>query len=140
MISAAHRLTTGKSIGIDVWNAEDLSGNHLEGALKNAEKEGVADKIEVKNENVMQMSFADDTFDVILSNMCIHNIYNKQSRKTACQEIGRVLKTGGVAMISDWRHVRAYNQNFQEMGLRTQLTTANFFTTFFVITTVIVKK
>ena len=29
MIGAAKRLTTGKSIGIDIWNAEDLTGNNV---------------------------------------------------------------------------------------------------------------
>lgn len=140
MIGAAKRLTTGRSIGIDIWNAEDLSGNNLQNALDNAEAEGVADKIEIKNENVMNMSFADNTFDVIVSNMCIHNIYNVEGRKTACAEIARVLKPGGTAIISDWRHVKEYNRNFKELGLQTQLLPAQYLTTFPAITTVIVKK
>jgi arsenite methyltransferase len=134
MIGAAKRLTGGKSVGIDIWNAEDLTGNNIQNALNNAELEGVSDKIEIKNENVMDMSFADDTFDVIVTNMCIHNIYNAEGRKTACKEIARVLKLGGTAIISDWRHVKQYNRNFKELGLETQ------FTTFPAITTVIVKK
>jgi len=140
MIGAAKRLTTGKATGIDIWNAEDLSGNNIQAALTNAEIEGVGNKVEIKNENVMEMSFADDTFDVIVSNMCIHNIYNADGRKTACKEIGRVLKPGGTAIISDWRHVKQYNRNFQELGLETRLLPAQYFTTFPAITTVIVKK
>jgi ubiquinone/menaquinone biosynthesis C-methylase UbiE len=140
MIGAAKRLTTGKSIGIDIWNEEDLSGNNIQNALHNAEIEGVSDKVEVKNENVMDMSFADNTFDVILTNMCIHNIYNVEGRKTACEEIGRVLKKGGTAIVSDWRHVKEYNRNFKELGLQTQLLPAQYLTTFPAITTVIVKK
>lgn len=140
MIGAAKRLTTGKSIGIDIWNGEDLSGNNIQNALNNAEIEDVSDKVEIKNENVMDMSFADNTFDVILTNMCIHNIYNVEGRKTACKEIGRVLKTGGTAIVSDWRHVKEYNRNFKELGLQTQLLPARYLTTFPAITTVIVKK
>src|ERR1700744_552351 len=113
MIGAAKRLTTGKSIGIDIWNEEDLSGNNIQNALNNARIEGVSDKVEIKNENVMDMSFADNTFDVIVTNMCIHNIYNVEGRKIACEEIGRVLKTGGTAIVSDWRHVKEYNRNFK---------------------------
>ncbi len=88
----------------------------------------------------MDMSFANNTFDVILTNMCIHNIYNVEGRKTACKEIGRVLKTGGTAVVSDWRHVKEYNRNFKDLGLQTQLLPAQYFTTFPAITTVIVKK
>jgi ubiquinone/menaquinone biosynthesis C-methylase UbiE len=140
MIGAAKRLTTGKSIAIDIWNEEDLSGNNMQSALNNAEIEGVSDKVEIKNENVMDMSFADNTFDVILTNMCIHNIYNVEGRKTACKEIGRVLKTGGTAIVSDWRHVKEYNRNFKALGLQTQLLPAQYLTTFPAISTVIVKK
>ena len=60
--------------------------------LNNAYIEGVKDKVDVLNENAMNMSFADDYFDVILTNMCLHNIYNAPGRKKACQEISRVLK------------------------------------------------
>jgi len=140
MIGAAKRLTTGRSTGIDIWNEEDLSGNNKQNALNNAEIEGVSDKIEIKNENVMNMSFADDTFDVILTNMCIHNIYEPEGRKVACKEIGRVLKAGGTAVVSDWRHVKEYNRNFKELGLQTQLLPAQYFTTFPAVSTVIVKK
>jgi SAM-dependent methyltransferase len=119
MIGAAKRLTTGKAIGIDIWNIEDLSSNNVENAMHNAEIEGVTDKVEILNENVMNMSFADNYFDVILTNMVIHNIYNKPGRKKACEEIARVLKPGGIAMISDFRHVKEYKQNFEEMDLKT---------------------
>ena len=140
MIGAAKKLTTGKSTGIDIWNAEDLSGNTLQTALNNAAIEGVSDKIIIKNENVTGMSFADKSFDVILSNMCIHNIYTVEGRKSACAEIGRVLKDGGTAVISDWRHVKEYNRNFKELNLVTQLLPANYFTTFPAVSTVVVKK
>lgn len=140
MIGAAKRLTTGKSTGIDIWNTEDLTNNTMQAALANAEAEGVSGKIEIKNENVMNMSFADNTFDVIVSNMCIHNIYDAEGRNTACKEIARVLKVDGTAIISDWRHVKQYNVNFKELGLQTKLLPAQYLTTFPAISTVIVKK
>jgi len=140
MIGAAKRLTTGKSIGIDIWNEEDLTGNNVESALNNAELEGVKDKVEIKNENAMQMSFADESFDIILSNMCLHNIYDKPGRKQACEEINRVLKKGGTAIIADWRHVNEYRYNFYEFGLTTKLLPANYLTTFPAVGMVMVKK
>jgi len=130
MIGAAKKLTTGLSTGIDVWNAEDLTNNSKINALFNAEMEGVADKVQVLNENAMNMSFADETFDVVLSNLCIHNIYNKPGRLKACQEIARVLKTGGTAIISDFRHMGEYKANFEQMGLHTQMMSANYLVTF----------
>lgn len=140
MIGAAHKIITGKSTGIDIWNSEDLTGNSVQAALHNAKLEGVAHKVEILNENVMEMNFADNTFDVILSNMCLHNIYSKPGRKVACEQICRVLKKGGTAVISDFRHVKEYNQNFKELGLKTELLPAAYLTTFPAVTTLIVKK
>ncbi|MEO6849254.1 MAG: class I SAM-dependent methyltransferase [Mucilaginibacter sp.] len=140
MIGAAKKLTTGTSIGIDIWNEEDLSGNNIENTLKNAEIEGVKDKIGIENENAMNMSFADNSFDVILSNLCLHNIYDKEGRKTACKEISRILTKGGTCIISDYKHVRQYKHNFDELGLQTKLCVANFLTTFPPLRILVIKK
>jgi len=141
MIGAAKRLTTGKATGIDIWNAEDLSGNNVESALQNAAIEGVAYKVEILNENVMDMSFADNFFDVIVTNMVIHNIYIKPGRKKACEEIVRVLKPGGTALVADFRHMREYENNFKEIeGVKTKLLPANYLTTFPAVSILIVTK
>jgi arsenite methyltransferase len=140
MIGAAKRLTTGKAIGIDIWNTEDLSANNVENAMQNAEIEGVADKVEILNENAMGMSFADNRFDVILTNMVIHNIYNKAGRKKACQEIVRVLKPGGIAIISDFRHVKEYKNNFDTLDVEATYIPANYLASFPAVSMVIVQK
>ena len=141
MIGAAKRLTTGKATGIDIWNEQDLSGNKIENALKNAAIEGVENKIEVKNENVMLMSFADNSFDVIVSNLCLHNIYNKDDRETACKEIARVLKKGGTTIISDFRHVKNYKNSFEQLsGFQTTSYGTSYFTTFPPLSILVVKK
>src|SRR5262249_26038934 len=47
LVGAAKRLTRGgKAFGIDIWQAEDLSGNRPEATLENARLEGVADRVE----------------------------------------------------------------------------------------------
>lgn len=130
MIGAAKRLSTGKSIGIDIWNTEDLTNNVIENAEINAELEGVTDRIEIKNENAMKMDFPDQSFDVIISNMCLHNIYNAPDRKIACEEICRVLKNGGTAIISDFRHMKEYENNFVEAGMQIEFFPASYLTTF----------
>jgi arsenite methyltransferase len=140
MIGAAKKLTTGKSTGIDIWNAEDLSGNNAENALKNAAAEGVAGKVEILNQNAMNMAFADSWFDVILTNMCLHNIYDKAGRYTACREISRVLKPGGTSVIADFRHIKEYQNNFEALGLQVTRYKANYFTTFPAVGILVVKK
>jgi arsenite methyltransferase len=49
LIGGAKRLTTGKVVGVDIWQAEDLSGNRPEATLENARLEGVAERVEVKD-------------------------------------------------------------------------------------------
>ncbi len=140
MIGAAKRLSTGTSTGIDIWNAEDLSDNNLESALANAKLEGVENKIVIRNENAMNMDFADKSFDVVLTNLCLHNIYDKAGRHTACLEIGRVLKEDGTAIISDFRHVKDYQNSFETLGFQTTLFTSNFFTTFPPLRILVIRK
>jgi arsenite methyltransferase len=120
LIGAAKRLTTGKAVGIDIWNQEDLSGNNLQNLERNIELEGVRDKTEVKNEDAQKMSFPNDTFDVVVSLACLHNIYNAPGRAQACDEIARVLKPGGTAIISDFRHMGEYVAAFKKSGLDTR--------------------
>jgi SAM-dependent methyltransferase len=116
-IGAAKRLTTGRAIGIDIWSAEDLSGNYIENALANAQSEGVGNKIEIRSEDVRQMSFEDATFDIVLSNLCLHNIRSAEEREKACREIARVLKPGGRAIISDFKETSRYAQVLRDLGL-----------------------
>jgi arsenite methyltransferase len=115
---AAKKLTTGKAIGIDIWRAEDLSDNGLANALQNAKLEGVADKIDIKTEDARQLSFADNSFDVVLSMFCIHNIDDKKEQEEACLEIARVLKPNGRAFIGEWIPTHSYATYFKNAGLK----------------------
>jgi SAM-dependent methyltransferase len=121
LIGAAKRLTTGHAVGIDIWNAEDLSGNSPQALLGNIAIEGVESRTEIKSEDARKMSFPDGTFDVVLSNLCLHNIYQKEGRAQACREISRVLKPGGIAVISDFKHMREYAAAFAASGLKVEL-------------------
>jgi arsenite methyltransferase len=115
---AAKKLTTGKAIGIDIWRAEDLSNNGLANAIQNATLEGVADKIEIKTEDARQLSFADNSFEVVLSMFCIHNIDDKKEQEKACLEIARVLKPNGRAFIGEWIPTHSYATYFKNAGLK----------------------
>src|SRR5204862_6642881 len=87
--------TTGRAIGIDIWQPEDLSGNKPAATLNNAVSEGVADRGEVQTADARKLPFDDASFDVVLSSAALHNIYNADERQTAVREIARVLKVGG---------------------------------------------
>jgi arsenite methyltransferase len=105
MIGAAKKLTHGKCIGIDIWSRFDMYKNNPQDTLKNAQIEGVSDKVELKRADAQEMPFPDSYFDVVLSNLCIHNISTKEGRERACREIVRVLKPGGQVIIADALHL-----------------------------------
>jgi SAM-dependent methyltransferase len=108
LIGAAKRLTSGLATGIDIWQAEDLSGNRPEATLENAEREGVRERVEVKTADMRKLPFDDATFDVVVSCAAIHNLYDAGDRAQAIREIARVLKPGGRALIDDIRHFAEY--------------------------------
>ena len=118
LIGAARRLTSGKAIGIDVWQSEDLSGNEPDAALKNAEHEGVRERISIQTADMRQMPFAAESFDVIVSRAAIHNLYRREERARAIAEIARVLKTGGHVLLDDIRHLEEYTQEFSLAGCK----------------------
>jgi arsenite methyltransferase len=117
LIGAAKRLTTGKAVGVDIWNVQDLSGNRPEATLENARLEGVAERVEVKDGDARRLPFADGTFDVVVTMGALHNIYNAAERDTAVREIARVLRPGGRLFIGDVRHTGRYMQVLRECGL-----------------------
>jgi len=130
MIAAAKHLKTGKSVGIDIWSGKDLSGNAMDKTIRNAELEGVRDRVDVQDGDATAMKFPDNSFDVILSNACIHNIPGKAARAQACREIARVLKPGGIALISDFIHTGHYVEAFRAAGTEASRTGFNFLFTF----------
>ena len=127
MIGAAKKLDTGKAIGIDIWRQEDMMNNTYKNTMKNAELEGVLEKIEVKNEDAQKLPFQSGCFDVVLSNLCLHNIPSKEGRDTACREIARVLKPNGIIIISDILHAKEYAKIFTEEGLSAEVFNPGFF-------------
>ncbi len=128
LIGAARRLTTGSGTGIDVWSTKDLSGNSLERTQANVNVEGVQDKVELKSDDARKLSFPDATFDVVLSNLCIHNIPEAEGRAQACREIARVLKPGGTALISDFIKTGLYKKTLADSGLKVSRTRLNLLT------------
>ena len=117
LIGAARRLTSGTATGIDIWQTQDLSGNHPDAVLENAQREGVADRVAVRTADMRQIPFPDGHFDVIVSNAAIHNLSRAQERAAAVREIARVLKPGGCCILADVRHEGEYAGVLRENGV-----------------------
>lgn len=97
-MGAAKRLKTGKVIGTDIWT-EGSGDNTLEAFLENARIEGVADRVEIQNENVIQLPYENEIIDIIISGLTIHHLGFDTEK--GMQEMIRVLKPGGWIAIYD---------------------------------------
>jgi ubiquinone/menaquinone biosynthesis C-methylase UbiE len=122
LIGAAKRLTTGNGVGVDIWSQKSLSNNIARAVITNAKLEEVKDRITVLDADAQNLPLANSSFDYVLSNLCLHNIKTAEGRTKACQEIVRVLKSGGTILISDCKHTRQYEAEFKALGLQTSRT------------------
>ena len=119
LIGAAKKLKArGRATAIDIWRAEDLSGNGLDQLAANVAVEGVEDRIALLSEDARELSMADGSMDVVLSLFCIHNIEGEAEQKRALLEIVRVLKPGGRVLIGEWMPIGRYAKVFAEAGLK----------------------
>ena len=120
MAMVAKLVPRGHVIGLDLWT-EDQSGNRPETTRRNMQLEGVNDRCELKTGDVLAMPFPDDSFDLVVSSMAIHNIdendiRNHTRRFSALDEAVRVLKPGGRMVIADfWSN--AYAQHLREQHM-----------------------
>ncbi|MBU7012169.1 MAG: class I SAM-dependent methyltransferase [Theionarchaea archaeon] len=108
-VGAAKQLTEGTVTGIDVWNTVEIPGNSPEIAYKNAEIEGVRDRVEFKSGDVLNLEFEDNTFDVVTSSSVLNNLPGDEKKSKALREIYRVLKPGGIFfLLEPLRDVRGF--------------------------------
>lgn len=116
LIGVAKKLKSGKATGIDVWRAEDLSGNSADAAKANAKAEGVADKVRIETGDARKMVYPDANYDVVVSSLAIHNISDRDERAQAVREMWRVLKPGGRLLIFDILRTGEYAKVLREAG------------------------
>ena len=117
LVGAAQKLTTGKVVGIDIWQAHDQSGNTAEAAIENARIMNVSDRVAVQTADMRSLPFSDQSFDVVLSSWAVHNLTEKSDRGQALDEMMRVLKKGGYLMVSDIEHRHVYAEHLVTRGL-----------------------
>src|SRR4029077_1595533 len=117
LLMAAQHLTTGRAVGVDLWRKADQSGNSAEDTQRNAAAEGVADRVELHTGDLTALPFEDNSFDVVLSSLAIHNISGRAGREKAIREAVRVLRPGGRLVIADIRATRQHQAQLAKLGM-----------------------
>ena len=92
-INVAKLLKKGKIVGIDIFTG--VSGSSPDPAYRNAEIEGVLDRVEFKYGNILKIPYPDNTFDLVTAGSVLHELHDDEDKNKAIREIIRVLKPGG---------------------------------------------
>lgn len=116
LLIAAKLVPRGRAVGVDIWRA-DQTGNSMQATLANAAAEGVADRVELHTQDMTDLQFPDASFDLVVSNLAIHNLPDNGARRAAIDEAVRVLRPGGRAVIADLGFTRLYATRFKQRGM-----------------------
>jgi SAM-dependent methyltransferase len=116
LTAVARRLPSGRVTGIDIWSRMDQSGNARDVTLRNAELEGVSNRVTIETGDMRALPFPDASFDLVVSSLAIHNIRSGADRRKAVAEAYRVLRPGGRLVIADIRATRTYAATLQGLG------------------------
>jgi len=140
LAGAAKGLTTGHATGIDIWSNVDMGGNSEAATLHNLQLEGIASRCTLVSAGAQELPFPDASFDVIVSNLCLHNIYDRPTRLQAIHQIARVLKPGGIALLSDYKLTAEYAAELGTLGFNVNRHWGSWLTTFPPLRIVIARK
>ncbi|HME76778.1 MAG TPA: class I SAM-dependent methyltransferase [Mycobacterium sp.] len=116
LLTAAKLLPRGSAVGVDIWRA-DQTGNSMQATLANAQAEGVADRVELHTRDMTDLQFPDESFDLVVSNLAIHNLPDDDARRSAIDEAVRVLRPGGHVVIADLGFTKLYANRLRQCGM-----------------------
>ena len=115
LLAAARHLPHGRAVGVDIWTI-DQSGNRASATRRNAELEGLSDRVQLATADARHLPFRPETFDVVVSSLVFHNIASAEDRRRALEEAMQVLKPNGRLYFADIFSVGAYPRELERLG------------------------
>ena len=79
----------------------DYADNMVAFAKRHVAENGPALGVDIRQASVLELPYADDTFDVVTSHRCLMALLDWEKQKTALVEIARILKPGGVLVLME---------------------------------------
>jgi len=98
-IKLAQKYKKAQIIGIDYWGKNwEYSKNACE---RNAEIEGVSERVAFQKANAVSLPFDDGYFDAAVSNFVFHMVGKSKDKREVVREALRVVKKGGAFSFQD---------------------------------------
>ncbi|MGD0688792.1 MAG: class I SAM-dependent methyltransferase [Candidatus Bathyarchaeia archaeon] len=98
-IKLVKKYPKARVIGIDYWGERwEFSKEMCE---RNAEIEGVRDRVAFQKASASSLPFADGYFDAVISNLVFHEVSDAADKRDVIREALRVLKKGGKFTFQD---------------------------------------
>lgn len=118
LLGAAQRAPAGTATGVDLWRARDQAGSSRERCLANAQRLGVAERVTLVDGDMTELPFADESFDLVLACLSVHNLHPTPRREKAMLEAVRVLRPGGRLAVVDIFGTRGYLSVLAAAGMK----------------------
>jgi ubiquinone/menaquinone biosynthesis C-methylase UbiE len=98
-IKLAQKWARARVVGIDYWGKNwEYSKNACE---RNAEIEGVSERVTFQKANALSLPFDDCYFDAVVSNFVFHTVGKSIDKREVIREALRVVKKGGTFCFQD---------------------------------------
>jgi len=98
-IKVAKMYQNARVTGIDYWGASWDYAKEI--CMKNAEVEGVVDRMEFQKASASSLPFADEYFDLAVSNFVFHEVNDAKDKRDVIKEALRVVRKGGKFVFQD---------------------------------------
>jgi ubiquinone/menaquinone biosynthesis C-methylase UbiE len=112
-IGVAKRFPNAHVTGIDIWPR--FWGYSQRTCERNAEIEGVADRVNFQKASASALPFDDEHFDAAVSSFVFHEVHDLKDKRDVVKEALRVVKKGGAfAFLDPFLHKRTYG-DFEDL-------------------------